>query len=206
MWKVFLSFIFALCLSACAHDPVQNDRLKTASSTPSNNPVGIWEAVWVKGFDPDWPPAAEGPFDWTQNQLTTDPDDPGNWGRFYGGCNKLWRYREPIEGKSNAMEWRFWPGLEACTELVDDGEAEILAQSMVLERALAAHIVDAPEHRLNFRIDETGYLIWLGEEGSPVARFKPLPYWGSCESLRKRAHPMPIECHEPINAGRASTE
>jgi len=202
MWKYILPFSYGLLLCACAHSAAQDTRFDGSS----DNLAGVWQAVWVKGFDPDWPRAAEGPFDWTKNQLATNPDDPGNWGKFYGGCNKLWRYREPVKDKSDEMVWNFWPGLEGCSELVNNGEAEILARSMLLERALAEHIVKAQDYRMDYEINTEGLLIWLDGDNNPVARFKPLPDWHSCESLRERARPMPIECSELVNAAIMNNE
>ena len=159
----------------------------------------------MKGFDPDWPPAAEGPFDWSQNQLTTDPKDPGNWGKFYGGCNKLWRYWEIDTSKDGETKrWGIIPGPDVCTEWVEGRAKEIFARSTLLERAVTKHVAGAPDRRLDYKLDESGYLIWLDEDNNPVARFKPLPDYYSCENLRARAHPMPINCQDPINAGRAA--
>lgn len=176
MSKLLTSFCVAVVMaSACTHTGDEEVTSENRSIPMQDNPSGVWQAVWVKGFDPDWPTAAEAPFDWSQNQLQTNPDDPGDWGKFSAGCNKLWRYREPVNDNREEMAWRVWPGLEACTELVNNGQAEILARSMLLERALAAHIVNRPDRRLDYQIDEEGLLIWLDGKGHPVARFKPIP-------------------------------
>lgn len=203
MWKLCSFLFLALLGTACAGVPGQvadapvQSEAKTDSKGPTlatENPA-FWQAVWVKGFDPDWPTFAETPFDWTKNILTTDGADPGSWLNFHAGCNKLWRYPNPELGNDRgAKNWWFWPGLEGCTELVQGGNTEIIARSMLLERSLIDHIKDAPDYRRDYVIDDEGYLIWQDEAGKPLARFQSIPNPSTCERLKVRWKPMPIEC------------